>query len=293
MANEVVRQPKLVPIEFLYPGKYQPRHHFDDDHIQSLADSIREKGILQPLLVRRHPTIADAFEIITGERRWRASQKAGLHELPVIVREMSDRDTLEIGLIENIQRQDLNPLEEAEGYQRLMIEFGHTQEALAKSVGKSRSHIANMLRLLALPESVKMMVQKGELSMGHARALLAVDNPELVAKEILTKGLNVRAVEIIAQQAKGKEPTAANQKSNGSAVKENNPTTVSGGLSLPEAAPSVDTMALEKEVSSWLGLSVKLTSMKDGSGALAISYKTLDQLEDVLKRLAAPPRIAL
>lgn len=288
MANEVVRSPKLVPIEFLYPGKYQPRRQFDDAEIQSLADSIREKGVLSPLLVRRHPTIADAFEIIAGERRWRASQKAGLHELPVIVRDLSDRETLEIGLIENIQRQDLNPLDEAEGYQRLMTEFGHTQEALAKSVGKSRSHIANMLRLLALPDSVKTMVQKGELSMGHARALLAVDNPELVAKEILTKGLNVRAVEIIAQQNKGKEPTAAATAKAQSAQKENNPTS-----ELQPSAPSVDTMALEKEVSSWLGLAVKLTSFNNGSGALSISYKTLDQLEDVLKRLATSPRISL
>lgn len=292
MANEVIRQPKQVPIEFLYPGKYQPRRSFDDTEIQSLADSIREKGVLSPLLVRRHPTIADAFEIIAGERRWRASQKAGLHELPVIVRELSDRETLEIGLIENIQRQDLNPLDEAEGYQRLMIEFGHTQEALAKSVGKSRSHIANMLRLLALPESVKIMVQKGELSMGHARALLAVENPELVAKEILTRGLNVRAVEIIAQQTKGKEPKAP-AAGKATTTTTSAVTSVQENIPEEEAVSNVDTMALEKEVSGWLGLAVKLTSLKDGSGSLSISYKTLDQLEDVLKRLASPPRISL
>ena len=295
VSSEVVRSPKLVPIEFLYPGKYQPRRSFDEDAIQSLADSIREKGVLQPLLVRRHPTIADAFEIIAGERRWRASQKAGLHELPVIVRELSDRETLEIGLIENIQRQDLNPLDEAEGFQRLMTEFGHTQEALAKSVGKSRSHIANMLRLLALPQSVKEMLQKGELSMTHARALLAVDNPEMVAQEILTKGLNVRAVEIIAQQQKAaKQPQPDFLKSPSSAapaattVKEKSPKEENPNI----APPSVDTLALEKEVSNWLGLAVKFTTYKDGAGSLAISYKTLDQLEDVLKRLAVAPRVS-
>ena len=293
LAPEMSRAPKSVPIEFLYPGKYQPRQHFDDEAIQGLADSIKEKGVLQPLLVRRHPSIADAFEIIAGERRWRASQKAGLHELPVIVRELSDRETLEIGLIENIQRQDLNPLDEAEGYQRLMNEFGHTQEALSKSVGKSRSHVANMLRLLSLPASVKDLVKNGDLSMTHARALLSVANPELVAKEIVTKGLNVRAVEIIAKQEKEKTRPAAAVKDNSpnTTTPDNNPnTTIATGL--PKDA-DVDLLALEAEVASWLGLAVRMQSLANGSGSLTISYHTLDQLEDVLKRLATAPRLAI
>jgi len=271
LGNEVARQPKLVPIEFLYPSKYQPRHTFDDAELHNLADSIRTKGVLQPLLVRRHPTIADAFEIIAGERRWRASQLAGLHELPVIVRDLNDMETLEIALIENIQRQDLNPIDEADGYQRLMAEFGHTQDILAKAVGKSRSHIANMMRLLNLPDSVKEQVKTGALTMGHARALLSVDNPEEAAAEILNKGLNVRAVEAMAKKStksKAKKEVAE--------------------------TPDVDTMALEKEVSSWLGLAVSIHNQKgSASGSLTINYKTLDQLEDVLKRLSMPARISV
>ena len=284
-ANEAQRAPRQVPVEFLYPGKYQPRRAFDDEAIQSLADSIREKGVLQPLLVRRHPTIADSFEIIAGERRWRASQRAGLHELPVIVRDMSDRESLEIGLIENVQRQDLNPLEEAEGYQRLIAEVGHTQEALAKSVGKSRSHVTNMMRLLSLPDSVKQMVRQGELTMGHARALLAVENPELVAKDNALKGLNVRAVEIIAKQDKA----AARPEGQDNSPKDRSPKIVQPGL----ASTTADLLALEREVAGWLGLSVKMTSLASGAGTIAISYQTLDQLEDVLKRLATSPRIAV
>lgn len=271
LGNEVARQPKLVPIEFLYAGKYQPRHTFDDAELQNLAESIRAKGVLQPLLVRRHPTIADAFEIIAGERRWRASQLAGLHELPVIVRDLSDVESLEVALIENIQRQDLNPIDEADGYQRLITEFNHTQEVLAKAVGKSRSHIANMLRLLGLPNSVKEQVRTGALTMGHARALLSVDNPEQAAAEILNKGLNVRAVESMARNSvknKGKKTHVDTR--------------------------DVDTIALEREVSSWLGLAVKINNPHGKvAGSLTISYQNLDQLEDVLKRLSMPSKIAV
>lgn len=271
LSNEVARQPKLVPIEFLYAGKYQPRHVFDEAELQSLAESIRAKGVLQPLLVRRHPTVADAFEIIAGERRWRAAQLAGLHELPVIVRDLSDVESLEVALIENIQRQDLNPIDEAEGYQRLITEFSHTQEVLAKAVGKSRSHIANMLRLLGLPASVKEQVRQGTLSMGHARALLSVDNPEAAAAEILNKGLNVRAVEDMARQSaksKAKKPVVDTK--------------------------DVDTLALEREVSSWLGLTVKISNPQGKvAGSLTISYQNLDQLEDVLKRLSMPSKIVV
>lgn len=271
LSSEVARQPKLVPIEFLYAGKYQPRHVFDEAELQNLAESIRAKGVLQPLLVRRHPTIADAFEIIAGERRWRASQLAGLHELPVIVRDLSDVESLEVALIENIQRQDLNPIDEAEGYQRLISEFSHTQDVLSKAVGKSRSHVANMLRLLGLPGSVKEQVRTGALTMGHARALLSVDNPEAAAAEILNKGLNVRAVEGMARKgskAKAKKPHVENR--------------------------DVDTIALEREVSSWLGLAVKINHPQGrATGSLTINYQTLDQLEDVLKRLSMPHKIAV
>jgi len=270
LGSEVARQPKLVPIEFLYPGKYQPRHMFDDAELHGLAESIKSRGVLQPLLVRRHPTIADAFEIIAGERRWRASQLAGLHDLPVIVRDLNDQESLEIALIENIQRQDLNPIDEADGYQRLIAEFGHTQDVLAKAVGKSRSHIANMLRLLNLPDSVKTQVKSGALTMGHARALLAVDDPEAAAAEILNKGLNVRAVEAMGKRSQKSKARKAGHE------------------------PDVDTLALEKEVSSWLGLAVKIHNPKGSvAGTLAISYKTLDQLEDVLKRLSMPSKIAV
>ena len=204
--------PRHLPIEFVTPGRFQPRRKFDQEAIQSLVDSVRERGILQPLLVRQHPDDGAIFEIIAGERRWRAAQLAGLHQVPVVIRELSDREALEIALIENIQRQDLTALEEAEGYKRLMDEFGHTQEVLAKALGKSRSHIANMLRLLTLPLQVKQMVQDGSLTAGHARALLSVEDPVATAQQVIEKGLNVRQVEQLAREAHGntrEEPAAA------------------------------------------------------------------------------------
>jgi ParB family chromosome partitioning protein len=201
-ALDKLRQAKMVPIEFVRPGRFQPRRHFDEEAMEALVASIREKGVLQPLLVRRHPNAGNMYEIIAGERRWRAAQAAALHEIPVVIREFSDRDALEIALVENIQRQDLSPLEEAEGYKRLMEEFNHTQEELAKAVGKSRSHVANMLRLLALPDPVKNLVEEGTLSAGHARALINVENAVAVAEEVVRLGLNVRQTEQLAQSAK-------------------------------------------------------------------------------------------
>src|SRR3954468_5299571 len=203
---------KHLPIEFVTPGRFQPRRKFDQEAIQSLVDSVRERGVLQPLLVRQHPDDGSIFEIIAGERRWRAAQLAGLHQVPVVIRELTDREALEIALIENIQRQDLTALEEAEGYKRLMDEFGHTQEVLAKALGKSRSHIANMLRLLTLPLQVKQMVQDGSLTAGHARALLSVDDPVTTAQQVIEKGLNVRQVEQLVRESHGStrdEPAAA------------------------------------------------------------------------------------
>ena len=189
-----------MPTAWLSSGAFQPRRHFDDEALQELAASIRERGILEPLLVRPKPGTRDSYEIIAGERRWRAAQIAGLHDVPVLVRELTDREAMEFGIIENVQREDLSPIEEGEGYKRLIEEFGHTQEALAKIVGKSRPHITNMLRLLSLPEEVKQMISEGALTIGHARALVPVKNPLALAREIVKKGLNVRQTETLAKR---------------------------------------------------------------------------------------------
>jgi len=256
-----VRLTRLVPIDQLRPGKYQPRHHFDENELRSLVDSVRERGILQPLLVRKDPDSSSGYEIIAGERRWRAAQLAGLHEVPVLVRSLTDREALEIALIENIQRQDLNPLEEAEGYRRLMEEFAHTQEDLAHAVGKSRSHVANILRLLQLPHPVKILVQSGQLSMGHARALLGAPDPAALAQEVVNRGLNVRQTEQLVKDAQAGVPVVKAAK-----------------------VKSPDTVALEREVSQILGLKVRLSS-EGPVGTLQIHYKTLDQLDSVLTRI--------
>lgn len=261
-SNQGVRS---IPITWLQPGAYQPRRHFDQEAIGELAASIRERGVLQPLMVRPIDGEKDSYEIICGERRWRAAQQAGLHDVPVIVKAMTDREAMEIGLIENVQRQDLSPLEEAEGYQRLIEEFSHTQENLGKIVGKSRPHISNMLRLIKLPESVKTMINDGSLSMGHARSVITAKNPEALAREIVKKGLNVRQAEMLAKKesdgrfAKGKER----------ASKETDPNII----------------ALERELGRSLGLKVRIRTELGASGSLTIHYNDLDQLEDVLKKL--------
>jgi ParB family chromosome partitioning protein len=253
-----------VAIEQLRPGRFQPRRIFDDDSLRTLADSIRDKGVLQPLLVRRHPDDANAYEIIAGERRWRAAQMARLHEVPVVVKELDDRGALEIALVENIQRQDLTPFEEAEGFRRLMDEFSHTQEALAQAVGKSRSHVANMMRLLSLPEPVKRLVDSGELTAGHARALLNAADPTGLAREIVKRGLNVRQAERLAKIGKAPRKAAA----------------------APEK--DADTAALERDLTAQLGLKVAVNFGGRG-GSLTIHYRTLDQLDDVLRRLQQTP----
>lgn len=269
-ALDKVRQSKQVPIEFIHPGKYQPRRTFDDEALQGLVESIRDKGILQPLLVRRDSETTNSYELIAGERRWRAAQVAGLHEVPVIIRELSDREALEIALIENIQRQDLTPLEEAEGYKRLMEEFEHTQEDLARSVGKSRSHVANMMRLLALPDPVKGMVQDGALSAGHARALLTSSDPVSVAREVVKRGLNVRQTEDL---MRGGAPTKPKKAGGGR-----------GGAATDPTLKDVDLVNLEEEISARIGLKVAITPQGKG-GSITIHYQTLDQLDDVLRRL--------
>jgi len=267
------RGAKTVPVEFLQPGRYQPRQHMDEQQIAELAASITEMGIIQPLLVRRlddHPNAPNAYEIVAGERRWRAAQRARLHEVPVIVRDMNDMQALEIGLVENLQRQDLSPLEEAEGYQRLMNEFSHNQEALAKVIGKSRSHVANTVRLLGLSDRLKSLIDDGSLSAGHGRALLGAKDPEGLAKKIIKQGLNVRQAEKLVQQ----EGKAAKQSATSPAT--------------PRSKDS-DTLALERDVSELLGLKVDIT-FKDGHGSLTIHYKDLGQLDDVLARLSHKTR---
>ncbi|MGI9416626.1 MAG: ParB/RepB/Spo0J family partition protein [Geminicoccaceae bacterium] len=256
---------QTLPIETLKPSPFQPRRRFADDELSGLAESIRAKGVMQPLLVRSADDKRGMYEIIAGERRWRAAQLAGIHELPVVIREFTDLEALEVALLENIQREDLSPLEEAEGYQRLIDEFGHTQQRLADSLGKSRSHIANLLRLLTLPEDVRSMVEDGQLTAGHARALLNAENPKAVASTIVQKGLNVRQTEMIVRLEKS-----------GSSI--------NGSVPAKSVEKDPDTLALEHELSTSLGLRVTLASRGKG-GALTITYRSLDQLDDLLKRL--------
>jgi len=253
---------RSLPISHLTPGKYQPRTIFEEEAIDGLAESIKEKGILQPILVRPHPEQPDVFEIIAGERRWQAAQKAQLHDVPVIIKALDDRDAAEIALVENLQRQDLSPLEEAEGYQRLMHDFDHTQEALSKALGKSRSHVANMMRLLALPHEVKGYLEEGLLTTGHARALLNCDEPYDVAKQIIKKGLNVRQTEQLVKTAgvKARAPKDKKQK-------------------------DTDTLALERDMTSLLGVRVEIKETKAG-GVLSLQYTSLEQLDDLLHRLS-------
>ncbi len=260
-----VRQTKQVPIEFLKPGPFQPRRLFDEEAINGLVESIKEKGILQPLLVRRDPADANTYQIICGERRWRAAQIAGLHELPIVLRDLGDREALEVSLIENIQRQDLSPLEEAEGYKRLLEEFDHTQEAVGRIVGKSRSHVANMLRLLSLPDGIKKHLHDGSLSAGHARALLTAGDPAALADSIVKQGLNVRQTE---QLVRSETEPAAIKKDVARLVK----------------TKDADIQALEKQVSSRLGLKVAIAPKGKG-GTVTIRYTSLDQLDEVLGRL--------
>lgn len=259
------RRPSRLPIEQLTANPFQPRHRFDADGAEGLVRSIREKGILQPILVR--PTDeAEQYQIIAGERRWRAAQAAGLHNVPVIVRELSDAEALQVAIIENVQRQDLSPIEEAGGYKRLIDEFGHTQNQLAKLVGKSRSHIANLIRLLVLPEAVIAMIDEGKLTMGHARSLVGVDDPTTLARYIVSRGLNVRQAEDLARDEKG--------------IKSKK----SSGTTSSAPAKDADTRALERNLSDAIGMRVSLAH-KGESGTLSISYRSLEQLDDLCQRL--------
>ncbi|MGE4221568.1 MAG: ParB/RepB/Spo0J family partition protein [Alphaproteobacteria bacterium] len=286
-----LRLSKMVPVEFLHPNRFQPRRRFDAEAMASLTESVRDKGVLEPIVVRRHPEQSNAYEIVAGERRWRAAQAARLHEVPVVIRDMSDRDSLEIAIIENIQREDLTPLEEAEGYKRLIDEFKHTQEALAKAVGKSRSHIANSLRLLTLPDAVKLHLQDGNLSAGHARALVTAKEPAALAEQIMREGLTVRDAESLVQRERAPvaAPVAAEAPPAPAALGRGN----GGGdirvpERMPQAAKDPNTVALEKQLSDVLGLRVSIDERGEG-GKLTVHYDTLEQLDDVLHRILDRP----
>ncbi|WP_445502592.1 ParB/RepB/Spo0J family partition protein [Microvirga sp. G4-2] len=257
---------KKVPVEFLRPNPRNPRKVFEDAELQELTQSIKDRGIIQPIVVRPMPNQADTYEIVAGERRWRASQKAGLHEVPVVIVNIDDKTSLEYAILENVQRADLNPIEEAEGYARLMAEFSYTQENLSKIIGKSRSHIANMMRLSDLPDPVKKLLVDRKLSAGHGRALLAVKDPVAVAKQVLDAGLSVRQVEAIAQ-TESAEPARLETKS-----------------AKPKMEKDPDTRALERVLQDVLGLTVSIDHKGNG-GELRIRYKTLEQLDGLCRRL--------
>jgi ParB family chromosome partitioning protein len=260
---ERTRTPRRVPIELLRRNPRNPRRDFADPQLDELAASIKERGIIQPIAVRPVFGQAESYEIIAGERRWQAAQRAGLHEVPIVVHDVTDVQALELAIIENIQREDLNPIEEAGGYQALIEEFKYAQDEVARTVGKSRSHVANMLRLLKLPEAVKSAIRSGELSAGHARALIGQSDPEALARDIQARGLNVRQVEQLVR---------ANTKR----------------ASRPPPQRLADTVALEKQLSDSLGLTVTIDYRPDG-GAVNIKYRTLDQLRDVIRRLERAP----
>jgi ParB family transcriptional regulator, chromosome partitioning protein len=260
--SERVRSHRRVPIEYVRPNPRNPRRNFSDAELADLAASIKERGIIQPVVVRSVRGTKDAYEIIAGERRWRAAQRAGLHEIPIVPFEASDSEALELAIIENVQRTDLNPLEEAGGYQMLASEYGHSHEDIAKVVGKSRSHVSNTLRLLKLPETVKAYINAGKITAGAARMLVAAPDPEEMAREIVDRDLNVRQVEALAKErAKG-----------------------SGRGVSKRRVKSADTIALERRLCDALGLTVTIDHRDDG-GAVQIRYRSLDQLDDVVRRL--------
>ncbi|MBI3436412.1 MAG: ParB/RepB/Spo0J family partition protein [Proteobacteria bacterium] len=262
------RGQRRVPIEFLRPNPNNPRRAFGETEQEELAASIRERGIVQPIVVRAERGSADIFEIVAGERRWRAAQRAGLHEVPIVVIEASDAEALEFAIIENVQRADLNAIEEADGYQMLIDRFGHTQEALAKIVGKSRSHLANTLRLGKLSDVIKAHVVAGRLSAGHARMLIGQPNADELASEIVARGLNVRQVEKLARADGARQKRAVKRAARG-------------------AVKDADTLALERRVSDALGLQVSVDHRGEG-GVLHVRYRDLDQLDEVLRRLERP-----
>jgi len=262
---ERARGQRRVPVEFLRPNPRNPRKSFAESELSDLATSIRQRGIVQPIVVRSMPNLPDAYEIVAGERRWRAAQIAGLHEVPVVIVDVDDKTSLEFAILENVQRSDLNAIEEATAYQRLMDEFTYTQEELAKTLGKSRSHVANTLRLTNLPAPIQDMVIGNRISAGHARALLSVADPIRIAKQVVEQGLTVRDVEQIAQAGQADtEPKARARRS--------------------ASAKDPDTRALEKALQDVLGLEVSIEHKAKG-GEVRVRYKTLDQLDGLCRRL--------
>ncbi len=270
IGEPVLNQPRLpaegeqrvVPLDQVHASPLNPRKDFPEAELAELAESIRQKGVVQPIIVRLNP--AGGYEIVAGERRWRASQRAGLHQVPVIVRDLTDQDVLEVAIIENVQRADLNAIEEASGYTELVERFGYTQDQLADVIGKSRSHLANTLRLLKLPESVRRLVQQGSLTAGHARALVGRDDAEKLAAKIVAEDLNVRAVEALVQEldrGAGKPPRRPREK-------------------------DADTRAFEKDLAQNLGLKVEIKRGSGESGVLMIKYGNFDQLDYLRTRLA-------
>jgi ParB family chromosome partitioning protein len=257
-----------IPIELIRRNPDQPRRHFDETELEELADSIRQRGIISPILVRPAPGAPGEYQIVAGERRWRAAQRANLHAVPAIVRALDDGEVAEISIIENVQRADLNPLEEALGYKTLMDQFSRTQDAVAKVVGKSRSHVANALRLLALPEAVREHLISGRLSAGHARAVAAAPDPSVLAQTIVKDGLSVRQAEDLARRSLDK-PAKPRK----------------GGSQAPSRKDS-DTHALEQDLADILGLAVDIID-RNGAGEVRISYTTLEQLDDICRRLSS------
>jgi ParB family chromosome partitioning protein len=257
---------RKAPIEFLRPNPRNPRRAYADEELEELAASIRERGIIQPVLARAIPGAADAYEIVAGERRWRAAQRAGQHEIPIIVLDVGDRDALEIALIENVQRTDLNALEEAAGYSQLAADHGYSHTDIARVVGKSRSHIANTLRLTNLPEHSRALLVSGAISAGHARALLAAPDPDALADRVVAQGLTVRDVEKLGANA-GKSPRAAK----------------------PGREIDADTLALEQKLARELGAKVRIRH-SGGSGELLITFHNFEQLDELCRRLVNPTR---
>tara|TARA_R110002126_G_scaffold53121_8_gene143977 strand:+ start:820 stop:1740 length:921 start_codon:yes stop_codon:yes gene_type:complete len=260
---------RMLAIELIRPNPDQPRKAMAEAELEALAASIAEKGIVQPILVRPAKGPGEAYEIVAGERRWRAAQRARLHEVPALVRELSDQETLEIGIVENVQRADLNPVEEAQAYRQLIDRYGHTQDDIARAVSKSRSHVANMVRLLSLPAIVLTFLSEGKISTGHARAIATAPDPAGLAQVIVDKGLSVRGAEGLARQALDRPSPVRRQ---------------------PPAASSpdkdADTRSLEADISARLGLDVDIRHGSDG-GEVRVRYTTLEQLDDVCRRLSS------
>ncbi len=270
-APAAARGRQTASVDQLQRNEDQPRTYFKEEAIDQLAESLKEHGMIQPIVVRKMPN--GKFEIIAGERRWRAAQRAQLHEVPISIVEMEDKEVLEVALIENLQREDLNPVEEALGYQRLIDEHAMTQEEISKSIGKSRSHIANTVRLLNLPPSVLKYLESGDLSAGHARALITANNAEELAKQIVARGLNVRA----AEQLVNGQPSGGGGK----------------GRKLSTTTKNTDTMALENDLSSILGMKVQIDSKDGKSGTLKVDFKSIDQMDDLIQRLSKFPKVIM